>query len=46
MAGPKRPHDFVTVKDLKADWNKSLTNEVGFKGFGLTPEQVGAKSKF
>ncbi len=37
VAGPKRPHDFVTIKDLKADWNKCLTAEVGFKGFGIKP---------
>jgi aconitate hydratase len=37
VAGPKRPHDFVTIKDLKTDWNKCLTAEVGFKGFGIKP---------
>ncbi len=36
VSGPKRPHDYVALTDLKNDWNTSLTNEVGFKGFGLT----------
>jgi aconitate hydratase len=35
VAGPKRPHDYVILKELKADWNKCLTAEIGFKGFGL-----------
>lgn len=35
VSGPKRPQDYVGLKDLKADWNASLTNAVGFKGFGL-----------
>ncbi len=35
VSGPKRPHDYVALKDMKNDWNSSLTNQVGFKGFGL-----------
>lgn len=35
VSGPKRPHDYVSINNLKEDWNKSLTNAVGFKGFGL-----------
>jgi aconitate hydratase len=35
VAGPKRPHDYVSLKELKKDWNCSLVNPVGFKGFGL-----------
>lgn len=46
VSGPKRPHDYVALNQLKDDWNKSLTHEVGFKGFGLTPEAVNAVSKF
>jgi aconitate hydratase len=36
VSGPKRPHDYVSIKDLKQDWTTSLTNPVGFKGFGLS----------
>lgn len=35
VSGPKRPHDYVALSELKKDWNSSLTNPVGFKGFGL-----------
>eukprot|EP00178_Gracilaria_changii_P027448 TRINITY_DN8783_c0_g1_i1.p1 TRINITY_DN8783_c0_g1~~TRINITY_DN8783_c0_g1_i1.p1 ORF type:complete len:200 (-),score=19.03 TRINITY_DN8783_c0_g1_i1:1476-2075(-) len=40
VSGPKRPQDYVSLSDLKNDWNKSLTNDVGFKGFGLTNEKT------
>lgn len=35
VAGPKRPHDYVSLHEMKNDWNACLTNPVGFKGFGL-----------
>ena len=35
MAGPKRPHDKVTVADMKNDFLSCLTAPVGFKGFGV-----------
>lgn len=35
VSGPKRPQDFVSLANLKKDWNSSLTNEIGFKGYGL-----------
>ncbi|KAK1325807.1 hypothetical protein QJS10_CPA01g00345 [Acorus calamus] len=31
ISGPKRPHDRVTLKDMKADWHSCLDNKVGFK---------------
>ncbi|KAI9080174.1 hypothetical protein K1719_037852 [Acacia pycnantha] len=31
ISGPKRPHDRVLLKEMKADWNASLDNKVGFK---------------
>lgn len=40
LAGPKRPHDRVPLPQVKQDFTKSLTNSVGFKGYGLkTPEK-------
>lgn len=45
VAGPKRPHDYVALRELKSDWNKTLTTEVGFKGFGLKPEDVNNTAK-
>ncbi|MBI5928504.1 MAG: aconitate hydratase AcnA [Chloroflexi bacterium] len=43
MAGPKRPQDRVTLKTMKADFEKSLRSPVGAKGFGLTEEQIASK---
>ncbi|XP_003695791.1 cytoplasmic aconitate hydratase [Apis florea] len=40
VSGPKRPHDRVSVVDMKTDFKNCLTNKVGFKGFGLSPEKV------
>lgn len=35
LSGPKRPHDKVEMDNMKTDFNKCLTNPVGFKGYGL-----------
>ncbi|CAN7048495.1 unnamed protein product [Brassica oleracea var. botrytis] len=35
ISGPKRPHDRVPLKEMKADWNSCLDNKVGFKGFAI-----------
>ncbi|CAL7937707.1 unnamed protein product [Xylocopa violacea] len=40
VSGPKRPHDRVSVVDMKEDFRKCLTNKVGFKGYSLSPEKV------
>lgn len=46
LSGPKRPHDRVPLSEMKSDWNKCLTNKVGFKGFGLKPEHVDKECTF
>lgn len=38
LAGPKRPHDRVTLSDMKQDFTSCLSNPVGFKGFGISGE--------
>ncbi|KAK4791769.1 hypothetical protein SAY86_032182 [Trapa natans] len=38
ISGPKRPHDRVPLKDMKADWLSCLDNKVGFKGFAVPKE--------
>ena len=43
LAGPKRPHDYVALADMKTDFQKSLVNPIGFKGYGLTEEKVNKK---
>ena len=46
LAGPKRPHDRVSVSDAKADFSKALTAPVGFKGYGLAAADVGRTASF
>lgn len=45
LAGPKRPHDKVNLSDMKTDFTTSLTQKVGFKGFGLPPEHTKTVAK-
>lgn len=40
VSGPKRPHDRVAFTDFKSDFLDSLMAPVGFKGFGLTQDQL------
>ena len=46
LSGPKRPHDRVDFSNMKNDFNKCLTNKVGFKGFGLSESEVKKSAKF
>ncbi|KAI5748293.1 hypothetical protein M8J77_023941 [Diaphorina citri] len=46
VSGPKRPHDRVPVTDMKQDFLSCLTNKVGFKGYGLSEEKLGATGQF
>lgn len=46
VSGPKRPHDRVSVSNMKEDFNTCLSAPVGFKGFGLTPETLPDHSEF
>uniref|UniRef100_A0A1B0BEI3 Cytoplasmic aconitate hydratase n=1 Tax=Glossina palpalis gambiensis TaxID=67801 RepID=A0A1B0BEI3_9MUSC len=46
VSGPKRPHDRVSVKDMKADFAVCLTNPVGFKGFAIAPDSLHASGQF
>jgi aconitate hydratase len=45
LAGPKRPHDKVNLSEMKTDFTSSLTNKVGFKGYGLPAEHTKASAK-
>ncbi|TKY70295.1 Aconitate hydratase [Spatholobus suberectus] len=38
VSGPKRPHDRVSLKEMKVDWHACLNNKVGFKGFAVPKE--------
>ncbi|KAF2072777.1 hypothetical protein CYY_005899 [Polysphondylium violaceum] len=46
LSGPKRPHDRVSLSDMKSDFNNCLKSPVGFKGFGLNSEQIQKKATF
>ncbi|PON68728.1 Aconitase/Iron-responsive element-binding protein [Parasponia andersonii] len=46
ISGPKRPHDHVPLKEMKADWHSCLDNKVGFKGFAVPKETQGKVAKF
>ncbi|XVE74471.1 hypothetical protein DITRI_Ditri12bG0019600 [Diplodiscus trichospermus] len=46
VSGPKRPHDRVPVREMKADWNSCLNNKVGFKGFAVPKEAQDKVAKF
>ncbi|HFU4205812.1 TPA: aconitate hydratase AcnA [Streptococcus suis] len=35
ISGPKRPQDLIELTDAKAEFQASLTREVGVRGFGL-----------
>ena len=46
ISGPKRPQDLVLLTDAKKDFEAALTNQVGFKGFGLSSEEASASTEF
>lgn len=46
ISGPKRPHDRVTLKEMKADWHSCLDSKVGFKGFAVPKESQDKVAKF
>jgi len=46
LSGPKRPHDRVTLANMKTDFNQCLTNPVGFKGYDIGEENVKNSSDF
>ncbi len=44
LAGPKRPQDRVTLRDMKQSFRNSLTAPVGKTGFGLDGEALKRKA--
>ena len=40
LSGPKRPHDRVSVSDMKADFTQGLPAPIGFKGYGLPADKL------
>ncbi|CAK1547920.1 unnamed protein product [Leptosia nina] len=46
VSGPKRPQDRVSVSHMKQDFKECLTNKIGFKGFGLSPNSLSSSGAF
>ena len=46
LSGPKRPHDRVSVSEMKKDFLDCVPNKPGFKGFGVPADKVNMKQKF
>ncbi|KAG8346227.1 aconitase [Trypanosoma vivax] len=46
LAGPKRPHDHVPLKDMKCDFEACLKTKSGFKGFGVPAEERGKEVRY
>ena len=44
VAGPKRPHDLVPLKEMKKDWEACMSSPQGFKGFGVPDEKQGSSA--
>ncbi|XP_054162608.1 cytoplasmic aconitate hydratase-like isoform X2 [Oppia nitens] len=42
VSGPKRPHDRVSVSQMKEDFQQCLTNKISFKGFGISSDKTKA----
>merc|ERR1712137_36923 len=40
LSGPKRPHDYVALSQMKEDFGNCLKNPVGFKGFNIAEDQL------
>ena len=45
VAGPKRPHDRLKIGEVKSQFAKALTTSPKERGFGLTPEKLGATAE-
>lgn len=46
MAGPKRPHDFVALTNVKSDFAKCLESPVGHKGFNIAEAERAKTASF
>lgn len=46
VSGPKRPHDRVSVSEMKLDFHSCLTNKIGFKGYDIKPEALDVSGSF
>ena len=40
LAGPKRPQDFIALKDMKDEFNKVICKPINENGYGLDQEKI------
>ena len=45
LAGPKRPQDRITLRDMQQAFGRSLTAPAGHSGHGLAPDRTDAAAK-
>ena len=45
LAGPKRPQDFIDIRDAQRQWRQDLRAPIEKGGFGVTGEAIMAKSR-
>lgn len=46
ISGPKRPHDYIPLTDVKEDFIKCLANPVGFKGYAIEESERNKEISF
>lgn len=46
LAGPKRPHDNVSLADMPKDFRTCMAAKSGFKGFGIPEAEHGKKVQY
>lgn len=39
ISGPKRPHDYIPLSNVKEDFSKCLSSPVGFKGYSIAENE-------
>lgn len=39
ISGPKRPHDYISLSNVKEDFTNCLSNPVGFKGYAIAESE-------
>jgi len=46
LSGPKRPHDRVSVSEMKGDFNACMVSPIGFKGFAIPSDKLSTTVPF
>jgi len=46
ISGPKRPHDYIPLTEVKEDFNKCIENPIGFKGYAIEESERNKEIEF